>query len=149
MHLPLLKKRYHYIYWVYQPLFFGQITFHMRVVSIPEITQDEFIVLLNSRSIKSELSSFWCISFEFTFTWIVKHLKTLFRKSFFPFHQLQIGNLIIYVYFRLNRGSSWKAIKRLGETTRWASPSSWVSYLSFTFSALFYCEEMEEDRYNI
>jgi hypothetical protein len=92
MHLPFLKKRYHYIYRIYQPIFFGEITFHMRVVSIPEITQEEFIVLLNSRSIKSEFSSFLCLSFEFTFTWIIKHLQMLFRKSFFSFQQPQIGN---------------------------------------------------------
>jgi len=77
MHLLLLKKRYQYIYQIYQPLFFGQVTFRMRVVSVPEITQGEFIV---TRSIKSEFSFFRYLSFEFTFTWIVKHLKMLFRK---------------------------------------------------------------------
>lgn len=98
MHLLLLKKRYQYIYQIYQPLFFGQVTFHMRVVSVPEMTQEEFV----SRSIKSEFYFFRYLSFEFAFTWIVKHLKMLFRKSFFPFQQLLIGNFILYMYFRLN-----------------------------------------------
>jgi len=92
MHLLRLKKTYQYIYRIYQPLFFGKIMFHMRVVSIPKMTQAEFIVLLISRSIKSEFSFFGNFSFEFTCTWIVKHLKMLFRKSFFPFLQLLIGN---------------------------------------------------------